>query len=86
MLRFFYVRMLNTRQWTSLRVLNTPYSIRRSKKLSNGCQCPLRLFSSDAFFFTYVNVRKKKTHRWKTALSLAQYRNLDLNILPAYRT
>ena len=24
-MRFFYVRMLNTRQWTSLRVLSTPY-------------------------------------------------------------
>ena len=24
-MRFIYVRMLNTRQWTSLRVLSTPY-------------------------------------------------------------
>ena len=30
-MRFFYVRVLNTRQWTSLRVLNTPYVYVRKK-------------------------------------------------------
>ena len=33
-MRFFYVRVLKTRQWTSLRVLSTPYVYVRKKKAS----------------------------------------------------
>ena len=33
-MRFIYVRVLNTRQWTSLRVLSTPYVYVRKKNAS----------------------------------------------------
>ena len=41
---YVYVRILNTRQWTSLRVLSTPYVYVGRKKRSTGNQ-PLQMLN-----------------------------------------
>ena len=74
-MRFFtyvYVRVLNTRQWMSLRVLSTPYVYVRKKNASLENSLKLRLhtainradFVSWCMLYTYEG---NKMHSWENS-------------------
>ena len=54
---YVYVRMLNTRQWTSLRVLSTPYVYVRKKKRRHCLLVPLSGDTADRVY---------RSQRWKS--------------------
>ena len=74
MLRFFYVRMLNTRQWTSLRVLENSLKSRPISKsrlkyfacisdLDESCAvlCYVVLYFT-MFYFVFVTLQNIRFH------------------------